>query len=713
MTEIEKRLRAKLPGQDTGIEIRHTMCDICTPGPQCGVDAYVKDGRIIKLEGTDGFPVSNGRLCTKGASGRQYIYREDRIRTPMKRVGPKGSDTFEPITWDEALDTIAAALLRQRQADPDGVVFLTGYPKWYRPFLHRLAHSFGTRNYLSESSTCHQAEVMSYMAVFGIQMFCMPSMARTVITWGANSVINAYPMGQGIMRLRDSGGTIITVDPRNTQTAQLMADLYLRPKAGTDAALAHGMARHILHEGLQDQEFIDKYVHGFEQYKAYVEQFTPEEVERVTGVPAADMLRAAELLARDPTGVALPSNSLTHRINGFNTHRAVLSLMVILGRVDKPGMYMPLQETFCHTGGGFDSLEEEFINIVRPDGSKTPVGHDRFPLWADMVNEGQGMDLIHQIEDGKPYPIRAMACFGVNDRMYPESKRFLAAMDRLDFTFAADIFWTDVCRHADIVLPVCTSYERGEAKCYANRFVNFTRPAVEPLYESRPDTDVICELARRMRLGDELLNSGYDECIRYIFKPSGIEDWEAVKDSPLPVPAPNAKMPVPGAYLKAIPTPSGKIELYSEAVAKYKDRGLEPLPVYIPEENPPEYPFTLITGSRLPNAIHSRGHGVPWLRSLRPDPAVDICGADAEKLGVKQGDDVVLRTPTGAITVKVNVTELTASGELQMFHGYREANVNELIDIDRLDPYTGFPCYKQLPCALEKVNKEAQQSCNT
>ena len=114
MTEKERLQKFKIPGEETGIEIRPTMCDICSPGMQCGVNAYVKDGEIIKLEGTDGFPVSNGKLCTKGASGRQYLYREDRIRTPMKRVGPKGSGQFEPIGWDEALDICTENLLKLR-----------------------------------------------------------------------------------------------------------------------------------------------------------------------------------------------------------------------------------------------------------------------------------------------------------------------------------------------------------------------------------------------------------------------------------------------------------------------------------------------------------------------------------------------------------------------------------------------------------------------
>ena len=706
----EKQIKAKIPGEETGIRIMPTMCDICSPGLQCGVNAYVRDGKIIKLEGTDGFPVSDGKLCARGAAGRQYLYREDRIRRPMRRTGPRGSGQFEPVSWDEALDICADELLKQRKRDPDGVVWLTGYSKWYRPLLHRLAHSFGTENYLTESSTCHRAEVMSQKAIFGIEVRTPLKGAHTVVCWGQNAPVSAFPLGQALTRMHESGAKIVVVDPRMTHAAQHLADLYLRPRGGTDAALAHAVAHEIISNGWHAQAFIDRYVHGFEEYKDYVSRFSPERAEEICGVPAADIRRTAEWIALDPTAVVLPSNALTHRVNGFNTHRAVLSLMVLLGRVDRPGGVIPDNDSYCHSDGGFISRELSFIDETRPKHCKPAVGKERFPLWTDMVDEGQGMDLIRQIESGKPYPIRALACFGVNDRMYPESSRFLKAMDSMGFTFAADIFWTDVCSRADIVLPMCTSYERGEVKCYAGRFVNFTKPAVEPLYESRSDTDLICELSRRMELGDKLLDAGYDACIEYIFEPAGITDWQAVKDAPLPVKVPNAKEYAYGSYLKSIPTATGKIELYSEAAAKYRQEfGLNPLPEYIPEPAPEGYPFRLISGARLPHTLHSRLHAVPWLRALRPEPSAEICAEDAERLGIRAGDDIVLESPVGSITVKAIVTEVANRGEVLMIHGYREANVNQLIPLDHLDPHTGFPGYKQAPCRVRRAGEEVQR----
>ena len=148
MSDIEKLMKAKIACVETGIEIKRTLCDICCPVMHCGVDAYVKDGKIIKIEGTKEHPRSHGKLCTKGAGGRQYVYREDRLKTPLKRVGERGEGRFEPVSWDEAYRIIADNLLKVRKEDgADSVAFFSGYTKWYRQYLHRFAYSFGSINY--------------------------------------------------------------------------------------------------------------------------------------------------------------------------------------------------------------------------------------------------------------------------------------------------------------------------------------------------------------------------------------------------------------------------------------------------------------------------------------------------------------------------------------------------------------------------------------
>lgn len=710
MTPNVRLLNAKIPCEETGITIKRTMCDICSPGIHCGVDAYVKDGEILKIEGTKPFPANNGALCTKGASGRQYAYREDRIKTPMRRVGPRGSDEFEPISWDEAF-ALAAEGLNKSKAEygAEATFFLSGYTKWYRTYLHRLAYSFGSPNYLSESSACWWSNIMASRCVFGHSTMADIPNAQLVLIWGTDPFTKNIHQSKQLFELKERGGTIVVIDPRRNAAAEKLADIFLRPRFGTDGYLAHAMANYIISHDLHDAEFVEQHVNGFEEYRAYVADFDLETAEQVTGVPAADIVKVAELFASVKPATISTGTGSTHHLNGFNNNRAMYCLAAICGQFDRPGTLKPGMgpTTYCYSPGGFTSREQQFINSVKPKNVLPTIGLARFPLFGEMMNEGQSMDLANQILSADPYPIKSAFLAGVNHMMYPDSNRFMQALKSLDFIVASDIFWTDSCRIADIVLPVCTSYERSEIKCYVNKFMFYTSPVIPPRFESRSDTDIFFGLARALGLDDELMCSDYDTCARWILEEtSGIKDWEAFKASNKPVVAPNAVAYEWGTCLKQGPnTPSGKIELASQVIARYADHGLDALPTYKDSNDaadPAEYPFVLASGCRNHNAIHSRLHGCEWPRSLRPEASVDINPADAKALGIKQGDTVELSTSVGAITVKANVTLLANAGELLLVHGYAEANVNELIHADHLDPYTGFPGYKQLRCKLAK-----------
>ncbi len=709
MTNQEKAIKAKLPGLDTGIEIKHSVCDICTPGPQCGLNVYVKDNQILKVEGMPGFPGSNGKLCTKGAANRQYIYREDRIHTPMKRVGERGSKDFVPISWDEAYDLIEKNLSSiRREYGAESVIWFTGYTKWIRPWLRRMCNSFGGHNYMTESSTCFRSGRMANETIFGRDVRGdMMGGPHLIVGWACNPFINAYPMGKGYVRAKENGAKIIIIDVRHTQAAEKLADLFMQPKIGTDAVLAHAIANIIIQNGWQNQEFIDKYAHGYEAYKEMVSKYDLDTAERITGVPRKDIKKAAKWMSHISPAMISPNNGIVHHVNGYNTHRAVMCLNVITGNFDKPGTVLPVFDTFIDMASGFDSHEEEFMNETRTPKTMPQVGEERFPLWNIMTEDGQTMDLPRQILEGTPYEIHAMAAFGVNTMIFPETELFRKAMKKLDFIFATDLFWTEACSYADVVLPVCSSVERSEAKFYGGGFFYYTSPAIKPLYESRDDVEIITELARRLCPEDKILCSGYYECMKYMFREMP-EEIEAAKKSGLPYRSARFRPYKPGSYLENGPkTPTGKLELYSELIAGINPSyNLNPLPEYYDGNlgmDPEKYPFVIMTGARLPHTLHSRLHKVPWLRSLRPDPMVDINPADAARLGIKQGDRVRIYNSTGEIHVLANLTEVSNVGDLHFIHGYQEANATDLIPGDALDPYSGFPSFKQVRCAIEKM----------
>ena len=402
-----KQLKAKIPCKETGIEIKRTLCDICSPGVHCGIDAYVKDGKVIKIEGTKEHPMNKGLLCTKGLCNREYIYREDRIKTPLKRIGKRGEGKFKPISWDEAYREIAEKLNRVKsEYGAKHVAFFTGYGKWYRPFLQRFASSFGSPNYGTESSSCSTSAQMAGNVATG-RNFTMQDMenAKTYLGWGFNPYYSKFLNSVNLIKLKEKGLKFIIVDPRITPTTQKLADLHLRIKPGTDGALALGMANLFIQKDLIDREYIEKHVHGFNEYKEYVKLFDLDTVSRITGVSKDNIVKAVEMLSQGPFCINESAAPIVHHQNGFQNYRAMMSLSAITGNYDRIGGNIPKQDYFAGKIGGFQTLEKEFVKEVLPKNINERIGGERFPLWNEMVTQFQAMDLPRQIEEKTPYEI--------------------------------------------------------------------------------------------------------------------------------------------------------------------------------------------------------------------------------------------------------------------------------------------------------------------
>ena len=716
MTELEQKIRAKIPGEDTGIEVKHSLCAICSPGHHCGVDCYVKDGRIIRVEGTPDHPYNHGKLCTKGSSLRNYVYREDRIRTPLKRVGERGEGKFEPITWDEAYRIIAEKLNAVRkQYSPHSVAFFSGYCKWYRPVFHRFAHVFGSVNFGTDDSTCNASKVIADKVTAGCGAGPDMGHANTFLGWNYDGYYSSHLSVAGVQKLKERGGKVIIIDIRDTPASKNLADLFLKINPGTDGALALGMAKIIIDNGWADMEYVKKYTYGFEQYKALVQDYPLDKVAGITGLDPDAIFEAAKLYATNgPACTNYSASALVHHINGFNSHRAILCLSALTGNFDREGGNVPNPPSYIHKPAGFRTREDEFRSARYP-GTAERIGARRFPLWNAQFDEFQAMDLLRQLEEGEPYPIKAIFGMGMNAKMFPETDKLLAAMkDKLDFFVDTDVFMTLTARYADIVLPACTSVERGELKAYQGGYLTFTKPVIRPLYDSKSDVDILCELARVMDLDDDLLQQGYEACMDWIIDGCGLTVAD-LKASEMPVKVPTARWPAKAGKIleNGFKTSTGKFEFYSTAIAAIDPKyGLDSLPSYrdsLDDQNDPEtrekYPFYLCTGARLAHAIHSRTHETPWLRSLRPEPLCEVHKDDARRLGLKDSDRVALSSPCGEICMKVKTTARTKPGVILTLHGYTEANVNELIGRDHLDPYSGYPGFKGMRCNIRKCQE--------
>ena len=710
MNELERRIKAKIPGEDTGITLHRSLCDICAPGTHCGLNAYVKDGKIIKVEGVDGYPNNDGHLCVRGASTRQYVYRKGRIKYPMRRVGERGSGQFERITWEEAFTEITAKLKEIREKDgADSVIWYTGYSKWLRPWLRRMSYSFGSPHYGTESSACAKATMIAWKDICGKVCRGDNKNAGVYMGWGCNAAFNKFTQNKMLRAFKERGGKILIVDTRITPTTERFADLSLQIHPGTDGALALCIGNLLIQKDYINRDYIAKYVHGFEAYKAMVESYTTKRVSAITGITPAEIEAAADLIGQNLPAVSYtPSASIPHHINGYNAMRAIMSLLVITGCIDvKGGSLLGDSDGIVNEAIGFVSHEQEFCYGTRPENLPIRIGAKKFPLWAAKTNEMQAMDMFRAILEEDPRPFKALMALGMNQRMFLESDKSPEAYKKLDLIVAMDIVKTDVCEWADYVLPACTSLERANLKGYGN-LLTATKPAIAPLYESMNDVDFLAELARRLDLDDDILKAGYEENLRYFISDLPVT-LEELQEADLPMQFDlNTAKPV-GYYLEhGFPTPTGKLELYSETIAATGRADLDPLPSYYDAFDPAdekEYPLTLIAGARIANGLHSRMHEVPWARSLRQDPTVDLHPQDAAAKGIREGDDVEIYTGVGSIRVKAHLTEAGLPGDVYMYHGYKEANVNNLLKRDHTDPYSGFAGYRQTRCNIRKAGE--------
>ena len=270
--KIKALTEAKIPCEETGISVKTGICGLC--GGFCLVDAYCKDGKVIKIEGNKDLPGSNGRVCVKGAALKQALYHPDRLLYPMKRVGKRGEGKFERISWDEALTTIAEKMNQTKEKyGAKSTMIYVGHPKWFRPQMSEFASMYGTPNIGTESSTCAYALMMACQSVFGRGvMMPMPDMRRckSLVVWGVNPLYsNSVTAGSAFLGAVKRGVKLIVVDPKCTPTSQ-HADIHLRPIPGTDGALALGMARVMITEDIYNKEYVENHILYSKDRKKYI-----------------------------------------------------------------------------------------------------------------------------------------------------------------------------------------------------------------------------------------------------------------------------------------------------------------------------------------------------------------------------------------------------------------------------------------------------------
>ncbi len=705
------------------------LCGICPAG--CGVKISLEDGRIQRIAPWKGHP--QGICCPRGAHAPEIVYSRDRLLYPLKRVGPRGAGQFVRASWDEALDTIAHQFKRiASQYGPQAVCTYTGRGTFERSLCDLLTPAgvpessawnllfpFGSPNTTGVGAICYVAHgVIAPVTTFGvwdIDTFADIEHSDLIVVWGDNPATDSSPINLNRIRAaQKKGAEVIVIDHRRSETVRATKGRWIGIRPGTDGALALGMIHVVIEEELYDREFVEKWTVGFEELKAYVAQFSPAWVERITFVPADEIRRTARALA-NASGAALVSyTGLEYTNSGTQNIRAVLSLWALTGNLDVPGgKVIKMPEGEFHVN---QSMRLE------PPAGVDPIGKDKYPVYYLYRKEAHAMELPRAILHDDPYPLRAMLIVGSSIiTAYPNPNLWRKSFDALDFLVVVDRFLTADAMHADVVLPATTLFETESYMIY-DRTVQLRRRVIQPRGEARSDWEVATAIAERLGYG-QLYPESAEDMLRQALAGTGL-DLETLYAYPegvqLPLPEQRYRKWELGLLRQdgkpGFETPSGRFEIASSVLAEY---GYDPLPVYVePQEGPistPEltkqFPLVFNSGARIQSDFRSQHHNIPGLLKLQPYPLVTIHPRDAAPRNIQTGDQVFVVTPRGKVRYSAWVTQDIMPGVIEANAGggspiasqpWRECNVNELTDSENRDPISGFPVYKALLCDVVK-----------
>ncbi|MBL7163667.1 MAG: molybdopterin-dependent oxidoreductase [Anaerolineales bacterium] len=492
-----------------------TVCLLCPSG--CGMLARVADGNLVKLEGSPMHPVNLGALCPKGQAAPELLYNPDRLTGPMRRTGERGANQWESITWEEAIQIVAAKLNDLRATGiPQRAAILYGEVRGQmRPFLDRFMAVIGSPNAISHDSLNIEAAKLGTLLTQGI--YDLPAYdlenAHYVLSFGANMVeAGRSPQrmvsGMSYMRRgRAERGKIVVIDPRQGVTGA-KADEWIPINSGTDAALVLAIANVIIKTGQFDSDFVHNYAFGFEDFKDddgkdhrgfknYVlENYDPQRVESITGIPATTISRIAGEFAGNPPAVAiLPGKGglLNGSFNGVAAAMAIHSLNALVGNLDIPGGVLTQRYPACPAWPDLpaDSVAEAGRQAERVDGAGTrfPLARHAYQAVADRVLDGG-------------YPLEALFLYDANP-VYetPGGERFAQAFERIPLIVSFSSFMDESAQYADLLLPEPTFLERWQDDYFEGLGypgVALRQPVVEPLYDTLNTGDFLLQVAQAM-----------------------------------------------------------------------------------------------------------------------------------------------------------------------------------------------------------------------
>jgi anaerobic selenocysteine-containing dehydrogenase len=687
---------------------------------KCRVVADVKNGRIEGIKNTN---------CQKGLYAHQVLYHPDRVTHPLRRLGGRGECRWETISWDDALEIMASRFNDIRSsygAESIATISACYHKENAVAATFLFSYLIGTPNVLDANHLCIIPDVISQIVTLGAVIHSDPLVdyksSRCILIWGANPAETRPPQAKAIFAAQAKGAKLIVVDPRHTSMAS-RADVWLRVRPGTDAALALGLLNIIINEKLYHEEFVEKWCTGFESLKERVKDYVPSKVAEITWIPEETIIEAARMFATTkPACLHTRLGSGSQHINATHTSQAITILMALISCIDVPGGNL--------LGDRLDGFRRVGMisRLLRlpPEVQAKRIGAKEFPLTSGAATPFLGR--AHT-----PSGVKAMLRGDIKAFFVPgsnfvvnegNSREVWEALKRLDFLVVADFFLTPTAELADLVLPAAHWLETDtpldawqDMGSHLFNYVMGAQKVVEPLDECWDDRKMVFELARAMGLQTPWKNVA--EFNEWRLEEMGVSFTELLT-------MPHHMISFPVSYRKyeetGFRTPSGKIELQSSIL---EGAGYDSLPHHMePPESPVSTPdlaekFPLIlTNFRHKAYEHTEYRQIAPLRNLLPEPLIEINPITASQLGIHEGDEVWVETPKFSSRVKARadlVHELHPRVVALLFgwwfperpgpeHGCFEANVNAIIDNGPpYEPINGNYQSRGVLCRIGKV----------
>ncbi len=647
---------AKSTGVQSNIEKKFSLCDMCFN--KCGLIARVEDGIVKKLDPNPKVLKSRGMLCARGNAGIQRVYDPDRLKYPLLRKGARGEGKWQRLSWDQALDLAAEKLEKiGGEYTRCGTLFMAGSDMQSK-FVHRFAEAYGSYNIISHESNCLVSRNRAFLDTYGEMPIPDVLNSKYIIMPGSNRFeALVTPDSIDLMSAIRKECKLVVIDPRYTKTAAMAHEWYAI-KPGTDMAFLLALMHVMIDEKIYNTDFVKNKTNGFAELTQHVKKYSPRWAEKECQIPAAAIARMArELAAAAPAAMVYPGRRTSDYTDSTQIRRANAIVNALLGNWDQPGGFVVAQK--IHLGN--IPFEPDFYE----DNPDDRVDVNRSPMMFDT--EGAYKHARDAVIEGNPYPIKAFFTYKTNPMQTGANRqKTIEMINRLDFMLSIDIMMSDTAWMADLVLPAASYLERMDpyatqqgvstGPCLVTR-----DPVIKPMFESKSALWIVRELARRLDLGMH-----FDFTMKQ-FKEAQIkkhpEAVKAIKKDGVY----HQKSKVYGRYDgKPFKTLSKKVELFSK---RYADAELDPMPVYKRPKKIPSGRFQLVVGRSAAITQGSTTNN-KLLRELVSENELWLHPDSAEKLGIRNGDRVLVSSVVGKQKIRARLTREIRKDTVYMDTGF-------------------------------------------